>query len=160
MSGSQPGAFTPSALIAALAPGARLLGLDVGTKTIGIAVSDPAFKVATPRMTLKRTRLGADLKVLAAEIAATGTGGFVIGLPLNMDGSEGPRVQSVRAFARNLAAAIGLPIAFWDERLSTAAVTRQMIDADLSRRRRAAVVDQAAATYILQGFLDSLPRAA
>jgi putative Holliday junction resolvase len=146
--------------VAALAPGVRLLGLDVGTKTIGIAVSDPAFKVASPRMTLKRTRLAADLKVLAAEIAATGTGGVVIGLPLNMDGSEGPRAQSVRAFARNLAAATGLPIAFWDERLSTAAVTRQMIEADLSRRRRAAVVDQAAATYILQGFLDSLARAA
>ncbi len=159
MSGSQPGAFTPRDLVAALAPGARLLGLDLGTKTIGIAVSDPAFKVATPRMTLKRTRLAADLKVLAAEIAATGAGGFVVGLPLNMDGSEGPRVQSVRAFVRNLTAATGLPIAFWDERLSTAAVTRQMIDADLSRRRRAAVVDQAAATYILQGFLDSLARA-
>ncbi|MBM3510305.1 MAG: Holliday junction resolvase RuvX [Alphaproteobacteria bacterium] len=160
MSSPLPRLARSTDLVAALAPGARLLGLDVGTKTIGIAVSDPAFKVATPRTTLKRTRLAADLEVLAAEIAATGAGGFVIGLPLNMDGSEGPRVQSVRAFARNLAAATGLPIAFWDERLSTAAVTRQMIDADLSRRRRAAVVDQAAATYILQGFLDSLAGAA
>ncbi|MDJ0951903.1 MAG: Holliday junction resolvase RuvX [Alphaproteobacteria bacterium] len=141
-----------------LAPGQRLLGLDVGAKTVGLAISDPALSIATPLETLRRHKLAQDAARLAAVVEEWGVGGLVIGLPVNMDGSEGPRCQSVRQFARNLAAAgVALPVAFWDERLSTAAVERQMIEeADMSRRKRAGAVDQAAAAWILQGALDAL----
>jgi putative Holliday junction resolvase len=146
----------PTDLAASLAKGARLLGFDVGEKTIGLALSDPTLAIATPLETLRRGKFAADAEKLGTIIVRQGVGGCVIGLPVNMDGSEGPRAQSVRAFAHNLAQRIDLPIAFWDERLSTAAVTRGMIEADLSRARRAELVDKAAAAYILQGFLDHL----
>ena len=146
----------PTDLVASLAKGARLLGFDVGEKTIGLALSDPTLTIATPLETLRRGKFAADAEKLGTIIVRQGVGGCVIGLPVNMDGSEGPRAQSVRAFAHNLAQRIDLPIAFWDERLSTAAVTRGMIEADLSRARRAELVDKAAAAYILQGFLDHL----
>ncbi len=141
-----------------LAPGQRLLGLDVGAKTLGLAISDPALSIATPLETLRRRKLAQDAARLAAVVEEWGVGGLVIGLPVNMDGSEGPRCQSVRQFAKNLAAAgVALPVAFWDERLSTAAVERQMIEeADMSRRKQAGAVDQAAAAWILQGALDAL----
>jgi putative Holliday junction resolvase len=141
---------------AALAPGRRLLGLDVGAKTIGVAVSDSALSVATAVGTIRRRRLAADLAELAGIVQSRAAGGLVIGLPLNMDGSEGPRCQSVRQFARHLLAQMDLPVAFWDERLSTLAVTRPMIEADLTRNQRAKAVDALAATYILQGALDAL----
>jgi putative Holliday junction resolvase len=146
-------------LCAALAPGTRLLGLDVGKKTIGLALSDATLTVATPIATIKRGKFAADAARLSALIAERGVGGLVIGLPINMDGTEGRRAQSTRQFARNLLERIDLPIAFWDERLSTAAVTRMMIDeADLTRRRRGELVDKLAAAYILQGALDLLRR--
>lgn len=137
-------------------PGARLLGLDLGEKTIGLALSDTLLTVATPFDTLKRGKFSADAAIIEAIVTAQGVGGLVIGLPINMDGSEGPSAQSARAFARNFAARCELPIMLWDERLSTAAVTRTLIDADSSRRRRAEVVDRLAAAYILQGALDRL----
>ena len=146
----------PTDLAAELPRGARLLGFDVGEKTIGLALSDPTLAIATPLETIRRTKFAADAARLAEIVAKHGIGGFVVGLPVNMDGSEGPRCQSVRAFARNLLAKMDLPLVFWDERLSTAAVTRGMIEADLSRARRAELVDKAAAAYILQGFLDRL----
>jgi putative Holliday junction resolvase len=133
-----------------------LIGLDLGTKTIGVAASDPDRRVAAPVETIARKRFNLDAErilELAAERRATG---FVLGLPINMDGSEGPRAQSTRAFARNLAQLTELPIGLWDERLSTAAVERALIAADASRARRKAVIDQHAATYILQGALDRL----
>ena len=139
-----------------LAPGSRLLGLDVGAKTIGLALSDVTRSVATPLETIRRTKFQKDADALLAMLARFGIGGLVIGLPLNMDGSEGPRAQATRAFARNLAARTELPMAFWDERLSTAAVTRTLIEADASRARRAELVDKMAAAYILQGALDRL----
>jgi putative Holliday junction resolvase len=142
-----------------LAPEARLLGLDVGTKTIGLALSDVTRSIATPYDTLKRTKFTSDAKTLANIAGKMEVGALIIGLPLNLDGSEGPRAQSTRAFARNLAKHVALPIAFWDERLSTAAVERHLIEADASRKRRAAVVDRMAAAYILQGALDRLRRA-
>jgi putative holliday junction resolvase len=135
-----------------------LIGLDLGTKTIGVAVSDPDRRLAAPVVTIARSRFAGDadhLLKLAEERRAVG---FVLGLPLNMDGSEGPRAQATRAFARNLAKLTVLPIALWDERLSTAAVERALIAADASRRRRKAVIDQHAASYILQGALDRLAR--
>lgn len=141
-----------------LARDARLLGLDVGSKTIGMALSDVTRSVATPYHTVRRTKFTADAKVIAAAIEEQDVGGVVIGLPLNLDGSEGPRAQSTRAFARNLAARIAVPILFWDERLSTAAVERHLIEADASRKRRAEVIDRMAAAYILQGALDRLKR--
>jgi putative holliday junction resolvase len=133
-----------------------LIGLDLGTKTIGVAASDPDRRVAAPVETIARQRFGIDaqrLLMLAAERRAVG---FVLGLPINMDGTEGPRAQSTRAFARNFAKLTDLPIALWDERLSTAAVERALIQADASRAKRKAVIDQHAATYILQGALDRL----
>jgi putative Holliday junction resolvase len=139
-----------------LQPEARLLGLDVGTKTIGLALSDVTRSIATPYETIRRTKFTADAKALAAIVAKEGVGGLVIGLPLNLDGSEGPRAQSTRAFARNLAGHVEVPMAFWDERLSTAAVERHLIEADASRKRRAQVIDRMAAAYILQGALDRL----
>lgn len=145
-----------TALPAALAPRSRLLGLDLGEKTIGLALSDTLLTVATPMETLKRGKFSADAAKLDAIIAEQGVGGLVIGHPLNMDGSEGPSAQSARAFARNFAGRSPLPIVMIDERLSTAAVTRTLLDADASRQRRAAVVDKMAAAYILQGALDRL----
>lgn len=143
---------------AALPGGGRLLGLDVGTKTIGIAISDSGFAIASPVETIRRTKFAADAERLRQLIAGREVGGLVIGLPINMDGSEGPRCQSVRQFAANLLARFDIPILFWDERLSTAAVTRAMLEADLSRQRRAQSVDKMAAAYILQGALDALGR--
>ena len=139
-----------------LAADARLMGLDLGTKTIGVAVSDLSRTIATARTTLRRTKLSRDIETLRALIAAEGIGGIVVGLPVNMDGSEGPRAQSARDTAANLAKALGLPVALWDERWSTVAAERAMLDADLSRRKRARKVDQVAAAYILQGALDRL----
>jgi putative Holliday junction resolvase len=141
-----------------LAREARLLGLDVGTKTIGMALSDVTRSVATPYHTVRRTKFTEDAVVIEAAIEEHDVGAVVIGLPLNLDGSEGPRAQSTRAFARNLAARIAVPILFWDERLSTAAVERHLIEADASRKRRAEVIDRMAAAYILQGALDRLKR--
>ncbi len=139
-----------------LAADARLMGLDLGTKTIGVAVSDLSRTIATARTTLRRTKLSRDIEALRAMIAAEGVGGIVVGLPVNMDGSEGPRAQSARDTAANLARALALPVALWDERWSTVAAERAMLDADLSRRKRARKVDQVAAAYILQGALDRL----
>ena len=139
-----------------LAPGARLLGLDLGEKTIGLALSDTGLMIATPLKTLKRGKFSIDVVTLSSLIAEYGVGGLVVGLPLNMDGSEGPSVQSARAFVRNFSAKSEIPIVLWDERLSTAAVTRTLIDADASRKRRKEVVDKMAAAYILQGALDAL----
>ena len=139
-----------------LTPGRALLGLDFGTKTIGVAVSDTFRRVASPLETIRRTRFGVDAARLLALAEGRGAGGFVLGLPRNMDGSEGPRAQSTRAFARNLSGLTELPIALWDERLSTIAAERALLEADASRRRRAEVIDQVAAGYILQGFLDRL----
>ena len=140
----------------ALQPGQRLLGLDLGEKTIGLALSDTLRTVATPMETLKRGKFSADVARLDTIIVAQGVGGLVIGLPLNMDGSDGPSAQSARAFARNFAARSPLPVVLVDERMSTMAVTRTLIEADASRRQRAAVVDKMAAAYILQGALDRL----
>ena len=136
----------------------KILGLDLGTKTIGVAVSDGMRYSATPLETIKRTKFTQDAERIVALIAENQAVALILGLPLNMDGTEGPRVQSTRAFARNLAQKVALPIAFWDERLSTSAVTRMMIEADLRRDRRAEVVDKLAASYILQGALDRLRR--
>ena len=142
--------------IASLPPKAPLIGLDLGSKTIGVAISDITRKIASPVETIARKKFTEDAKRLLAIAADRQAGIFVLGLPLNMDGSEGPRAQSTRAFARNLGKLTPLPIVFWDERLSTAAVERMLIGADTSRARRAEVVDKLAATYILQSALDSL----
>ena len=139
-----------------LAADARLMGLDLGTKTIGVAVSDVSRTIATARTTLRRTKLTRDIETLRALIADEGIGGIVVGLPVNMDGSEGPRAQSARDTAARLADGLALPVALWDERWSTVAAERAMLDADLSRRKRARKVDQVAAAYILQGALDRL----
>jgi putative holliday junction resolvase len=151
------GIVLPLAEIAPLLPGrGALMGLDLGTKTIGVAASDPDRRLANGVETVKRTNFSADaarLILLARERKAVG---LVLGLPINMNGSEGPRAQSTRAFARNLAKLCGLPIGLWDERLSTAAVERELLAADASRAKRAAVIDQHAAAYILQGALDRL----
>ncbi len=135
-----------------------LIGLDLGTKTIGVAASDPDRQLATGVATIARKAFTADAKQLLALAAERQAAGFVLGLPINMDGSEGPRAQATRAFARNLAALTPLPIALWDERLSTAAVERELIAADASRAKRRAVIDQHAAVFILQGALDRLAR--
>jgi putative holliday junction resolvase len=135
-----------------------LIGLDLGTKTIGVATSDPDRRLATAVETIARKTFTADAARILALAAERKAAGFVLGLPINMDGSEGPRAQSTRAFARNLARLTELPIALWDERLSTAAVERELIAADVSRAKRAAVVDQHAAVFILQGALDRLAR--
>lgn len=143
-----------------LAPEARLLGLDVGTKTIGMALSDVTRSIATPYDTVRRTKFTADAKLLLEVIETHGVGALVIGLPINLNGSEGPRAQSTRAFARNLGSHVEVPMVFWDERFSTAAVERHLIEADASRKRRAEVIDRMAAAYILQGALDRLKRLA
>lgn len=149
---------TPSALIGALAVGERLMGLDLGSKTIGMALGDTQHKIATPFDTIKRKKFGVDAAALMEIIKAENIGGLVMGLPLNMDGSEGPRVQATRAFLRNLANLPdfpALPVLLWDERLSTAAVERTLLVADTSRAKRAVVIDKMAAAYILQGAIDA-----
>src|SRR5271157_4373918 len=141
---------------ALLPPRGALIGLDLGTKTIGVAASDPDRRVAAPVETISRKRFSDDARRILELAAERRAAGFVLGLPINMDGLEGPRAQSTRAFARNLAKLTELPIALWDERLSTAAVERALIAADASRAKRKAVIDQHAATFILQGALDRL----
>jgi putative Holliday junction resolvase len=141
---------------AALAQGVRVMGLDVGSKTLGLALSDITRSIASALVTLRRTRLNDDLRQLLDLAASHGVGGFVVGLPLHLDGSAGPRVQATRAFVRNLATTTPLPVAYWDERLSTVAAERALLEADLSRRRRAEVIDKVAATLILQGALDRM----
>jgi putative Holliday junction resolvase len=139
----------------ALPEGGRLIGLDVGTKTIGIALCDAGWSIASPAELIRRGKFSADKAALEKLIASQAVKGVVIGLPLNLDGSDSPRTQSVRAFARNLEP-LGLPILLWDERWSTQAVTRTLLDADASRARRAELVDKLAAAYILQGAIDAL----
>lgn len=141
---------------AAVPKGHALAGLDLGEKTIGIAVSDRLLSVASPLQTIRRKKFGLDAKALFEIVQAREIGGLVLGLPRNMDGSEGARCQSTRAFARNLTAMTDLPIGFWDERLSTVAAERALLEADTSRRKRAEVIDQVAAGVILQGALDRL----
>ena len=141
---------------AALAPMQAVAGLDLGEKTIGVAVSDSLLTVASPLETIRRKKFGVDAARLLEIADARGLGGFVLGFPFNMDGSEGPRCQSTRAFARNLSRLTELPIGFWDERLSTVAAERALLEADTSRKRRAEVIDHVAAGYILQGVLDRL----
>ena len=136
----------------------RLIGLDLGTKTIGLALSDVERRIASPFHTIRRTKFTRDVAELQEILGKNAVMALVIGLPLNMDGSEGPRAQSTRAFVRQAHPLLGLPFVFWDERLSTAAVTRALIDQDASRARRAEVVDRMAAAYILQGVLDRLTR--
>jgi putative Holliday junction resolvase len=143
-----------------LPPRGALIGLDLGTKTIGVATSDPDRRIATGVETIGRKKFSDDAARLLALAAERNAAGFVLGLPVNMDGSEGARAQSTRAFARNLARVTDLSIALWDERLSTAAVERQLIAADMTRARRATVIDQHAAVFILQGALDRLARGA
>lgn len=141
---------------AALPPMSALAGLDLGTKTIGVAVSDQFRTVATPLETIKRSKYTVDAAHLEKILSARQISGIVLGLPFNMDGSEGPRCQSTRAFARNFARQSALPITYWDERLSTVAAERALLEADASRKRRAEVIDHVAASYILQGALDRL----
>jgi len=143
---------------ASMVSGARLIGIDVGTKTLGLALSDATRTIATALVTLRRSRLAEDLHQLLELAQRHGAGGFVVGLPLNLDGSAGPRAQATRAFVRNLAKTTPLPVLYWDERLSTVAAERALLEADLSRKRRAEVVDKVAATLILQGALDRLAR--
>jgi putative holliday junction resolvase len=147
---------SPGELRASVPQGARLIGLDVGTKTIGMALSDTRLMIASPLDTIRRKRFRDDMTALFAAIDRHGVGGVVIGLPLALSGGDTPRTQSVRAFARNLLALRELPALLWDERLSTAAVTREMIAADMTRKRRAEIVDKVAAAYILQGCLDAI----
>jgi putative Holliday junction resolvase len=144
--------------LSALPPAGKLLGLDLGTKTIGVAVADGMRYSATPLETIARTKFTVDAARIVELVAENAAVGIVLGLPLNMDGSEGPRAQSTRAFARNLAQKTTVPIVFWDERLSTSAVTRTLIEADVRRDKRADVVDKLAASYILQGALERLRR--
>ncbi len=141
-----------------LADGSRLLGLDVGDKTVGLAISDAGLRIATPLKTIRRTRLAADASALFAVVDDREAVALVIGLPINMDGSEGQRCRYVRQFADNLLRIRDMPVVFWDERLSTAAVERAMLEAELSRAKRAKRIDAAAAAYILQGALDAIAR--
>ena len=140
----------------ALPKTAAIVGLDLGDKTIGIAISDLRRCIATPTQVIRRTKFTEDAAKLLTILQTRSIAGIILGLPLNMDGSEGPRVQSTRAFARNLARLTDLPITYWDERLSTVAATRALLEADTSRKRRAEVIDQVAAGYILQGALDRM----
>ena len=151
-------ARNPRELEESLGEDERWLGIDVGSKTLGLALSDVTLTIATPLNTLRRGKFAGDAESLREIVERERIGGLVLGLPLNMDGSEGPRCQSVRQFARNLETRMDVPMTFWDERLSTAAVTRTLLDADASRKRRSEVVDKMAAAYILQGALDSLDR--
>ncbi|OUS05056.1 Holliday junction DNA helicase RuvA [Rhodobacterales bacterium 52_120_T64] len=141
---------------AILPPMSALMGLDLGTKTIGVAVSDTLRNVSTPLETVRRKKFGIDAARLMDLMAERNIVGVVLGLPFNMDGSEGPRCQSTRAFARNLSRLIDIPITYWDERLSTVAAERALLEADTSRKRRSEVIDHVAAGYILQGLLDRL----
>jgi putative Holliday junction resolvase len=154
----QPPDISLEALAAALPGRGALMGLDLGTVTIGLALSDVSRRIASPLTTIARRKFSVDAAALIAEAARHEIVALVLGLPLNMDGSEGPRAQATRAFARNLRGLTDLPIVFWDERLSTAAVTRTLIAADASRKRRDEVVDKMAAAYILQGALDRLAK--
>lgn len=147
---------TLPAFVAVLPPNRAVAGLDLGDKTIGIALSDLRRVVASPVETLRRVRFTADATTLLALLSARGAQGIVLGLPLNMDGSAGPRVQATQAFARNLERLTALPITFWDERLSTVAAERALLEADASRKRRKEVIDAVAAGYILQGALDRM----
>lgn len=142
--------------LTALPASGKIMGLDLGTKTIGVAISDGLRMAATPVETIKRAKFTADAERLLELIAKNNVTGIVVGMPLNMDGTEGPRAQSARAFVRNFSQRTQLPIVFWDERMSTMAVTRTMLEADLSRAKRAEVVDKLAASYILQGALERL----
>lgn len=146
------------AFMAGLARGARLFGIDLGTKTIGIAMSDVECSLATPLETIKRVKFTPDVEKLRALAERFSVGGLVMGLPLNMDGTEGPRSQATRAFVRNMKPLLPLPVLYWDERLTTMAANRMLIDADASRAKRAEVVDKVAASYILQGALDRYHR--
>ena len=141
---------------AALPPMRALAGLDLGTKTIGVAVSDPFLSVSTPLETIRRVKFTQDAAALQKILSHRSVGGLVLGLPMNMDGTEGPRAQATRAFARNLDRLVEMPISFWDERLSTVAAERALLEADTSRKRRAEVIDHVAAGFILQGVLDRL----
>jgi putative Holliday junction resolvase len=145
-----------NAFLTALPVSGALAGLDFGDKTIGIAVSDLRRQVATPLSTIRRVKFTEDAAALLALVTARGIAGLILGLPRNMDGSEGPRAQATRAFARNLSRLTPLPIGFWDERLSTVAAERALLEADTSRKRRSEVIDHVAAGYILQGALDRL----
>jgi len=147
---------TPEDFADALPPVGAIAGLDLGTVTIGVAISDVMRSVATPTTTIKRKKFGVDAAALLELTTHRMVTGLVLGLPMNMDGSEGPRAQSTRAFARNLARLTPLPITFWDERLSTVAAERALLEADTTRKRRAEVIDHVAAGYILQGLLDRL----
>lgn len=147
---------TMDELASALKPMTPIAGLDLGTVTIGVAISDRLLTVATPVETIKRKKFGVDAAALLALLKKREASAIVLGLPRNMDGSEGPRAQSTRAFARNLEKLTELPISFWDERLSTVAAERALIEADTSRKRRAELIDHVAASYILQGALDRL----
>lgn len=142
--------------LAALPPNRAVAGLDLGDKTIGVAMSDLRRQVATPIEVIRREKFTLDAGRLLALLDARGAAGIVLGLPLNMDGSSGPRVQATQAFARNLEKLTALPIGFWDERLSTVAAERALLEADTSRKRRKEVIDQVAAGYILQGALDRM----
>lgn len=146
----------PTEISHRIEPSTRIIGLDVGKKTIGLALSDRSWTIGSPFDTIRRKKFAEDAAQLRSAIETNDVGGLIIGLPLNMNGTEGPRCQSVRQFQRNLDPLIDLPMAFWDERLSTAAVTRTLLSADASRARRAQVVDKMAAAYILQGALDFL----
>jgi len=150
------GIFEIAEEMEAAVPSGAIAGLDLGTKTIGVAVSDGLRSVATPLETIRRKKFTVDASALTAILDHRDIKGIVLGLPRNMDGSEGPRAQSTRAFARNLSQTVPQPICLWDERLSTVAAERALLDADTSRRRRAEVIDHVAAAYILQGFLDRL----
>jgi putative Holliday junction resolvase len=141
-----------------LKPKDRLMGLDLGSKTIGVAVSDLTRQIASPLITIRRSKFSADAAELLSLAAHENVVAFILGLPVNMDGNEGPRAQSTRAFARNLAKLSPLPLIFWDERLSTTAVERMLVESNRSRARRAEIVDKLAAAYILQGALDRLAR--
>ena len=143
-------------LAANLPAGTRLLGLDLGTKTIGLALSDTSLRVATPHETIQRKKFTHDVNLLMEEIEKHDVSALVIGLPLNLDGSEGPRTQATRAFVRNMRQHTDIPVAYWDERLSTVAAERTLLEADASRKRRAEVIDKMAAAFILQGALDRL----
>jgi putative Holliday junction resolvase len=149
-------AMTVEALI--LPPKARLIGVDLGTKTIGLALSDVERRIATPLTTLKRIKFGRDAEALAGKVREFEVAALVIGLPLGLDGKDSPRAQATRAFAREFARLYAIPLAFWDERMSTAAVQRDLIANDVSRAKRAEVIDKMAAAYILQGALDRLQR--
>ncbi|MBB4039581.1 putative Holliday junction resolvase [Microvirga flocculans] len=146
------------AFIDGLPPRARLMGVDLGTKTIGLALSDVERRIATPLETIKRVKFTPDVARIKELVGRYEVGGLVFGLPLNMDGSEGPRSQATRAFVRNLKPLLPLPVLFWDERMSTMVVTRTLLDADASRAKRADAVDKMAAAYILQGALDRYER--